>query len=192
MHVFLFFPIHSALPVRLIICDLIIQTMFEEEQKLQSSPIGYFLNFPDDFSPLGQNIFLTTLLSNFRSLCSSLNTIGYTTFHTDKNRQNYSHVLYLSIFMFLHNEYEDKSLWRTWSQEFPELNLLVRPSYIQFWYVGIVLKYLNFVQFSYSLSFTFMRWLCFVFCSWDKNIYLDYLSTYYSTNLPATNFSLQY
>jgi hypothetical protein len=40
---------------------------------------------------------------------------------------------------------EDKRFWTEWQQAFPEFNLLLISSWMSFWFVSVVHKYLNFV-----------------------------------------------
>jgi len=39
---------------------------------------------------------------------------------------------------------EDKRFWTEWHKAFPEFNLLSNSSWMQFWFLNIVHKYLNF------------------------------------------------
>jgi len=59
---------------------------------------------------------------------------------------------------------------------------------MQFWYVTVIPKNLNFATFSNDLLATFMFWFCPAFCSWGVNICLV-LSGFTSrlNSLPATD-----
>ena len=52
-------------------------------------------------------------------------------------------VLYILIFKFLDSNLEYKSFCTEWQQAFPDLNLLLISSGIEFWSVKVVPKYLN-------------------------------------------------
>jgi hypothetical protein len=56
-------------------------------------------------------------------------------------------VLYILIVKFLESKWEDKILWTDWPQAFPEFNLLLISLWMQFWFVTVILKYLNFAAF---------------------------------------------
>jgi hypothetical protein len=46
--------------------------------------------------------------------------------------------LYILIFKYLERRQEDKRLWTEWYQEFPEFNLLLISSWMQFWFVAVL------------------------------------------------------
>ena len=52
-------------------------------------------------------------------------------------------VLYIFIFKVLDSNLEDKRFCAEWQQAFPDLNLLLISSAIEFWFVEVVPKYLN-------------------------------------------------
>jgi hypothetical protein len=54
---------------------------------------------------------------------------------------------------------EDRRFWSERQQEFPEFNLFSIPSWMQFWFVTFVPKYLNFATFSNDLflDYDFVR-----------------------------------
>jgi hypothetical protein len=60
-------------------------------------------------------------------------------------------VLYILIFTFLDSRREDKSFWTAWQQAFPEYRLFLISSWMQFWSLNAVPKYLNFATFSKDL-----------------------------------------
>jgi hypothetical protein len=71
-----------------------------------------FLQSPVPSSVFGPNILLSTLFSNIRCLCSSLNV-------RDQVSDLYKTtgkiiLLYFLIFMFLDSRLEDKRLWTEW------------------------------------------------------------------------------
>jgi len=55
------------------------------------------------------------------------------------------------IFKFLENRWEDKTLWTEWEQESHILNLLCIYLSMQFWFITVITKYLNFATFSMDL-----------------------------------------
>jgi hypothetical protein len=69
-------------------------------------------------------------------------------------------VLYILTFTFLDSRRDDKRLWIEWQQAFPEFSLLLIASWIQFWSVSVVPRYLNFATLSKDLFPIFMPCLC--------------------------------
>jgi glucose-6-phosphate-specific signal transduction histidine kinase len=65
--------------------------------------------------------------------------------------------LYILIYMFLA---EDKRFWTEWQQALPEFSLLLISSWIKFWSVTLVSKYLNCVTFWKRLLPIFMSLFC--------------------------------
>ena len=65
-------PIHTTCPAHLVVLDFITRTILGEDYALLSSSLCSFLCSPVTSTHLGPNILLNTLLSNTRSLCSSL------------------------------------------------------------------------------------------------------------------------
>jgi hypothetical protein len=65
--------IRALLPANLIILDFITRIIFGEKYRSLNTSLCSFLYSPFTSSHLGPNIFLNNLLSNNRSLCSSLN-----------------------------------------------------------------------------------------------------------------------
>ena len=47
------------------------------------------------------------------------------------------------MFKFLDRKLEDKRFCTEWQQTFPDFNLLLISSWIEFWFVQVVPKYLN-------------------------------------------------
>jgi hypothetical protein len=56
-------------------------------------------------------------------------------------------VVYNLTFTFLDSRRDDKRLWTEWYQAFPEFSLLLISSWIQFWSVSVVPRYLNFLSY---------------------------------------------
>jgi hypothetical protein len=80
-------------------------------------------------------------------------------------RQNYSFV-YLK-FWFFDMRREDKRLWIEWQQPFPELILLLISSWMTFWFVSVIPKYLNFATFSNDSLAILIFWFCPEFWWWE-------------------------
>jgi hypothetical protein len=77
-------------------------------------------------------------------------------------------VLCILIFKFLGSNLEDKRFCIEWWRAFRNLNLLLISSWIEFWSVNVVPRYLN----SIELLSTFIPWLRPAFWSRDITIYL--------------------
>jgi hypothetical protein len=110
------------------------------------------------FCLFGPNILFSVLFSKSLSLCSSLNV-----------RDQFSHpykttgkfiVLHFPVFIFLDSRREDKRFWTELYQALSEFNLLLISSWIRFWFVTVVPKYLNCSTFSKDLLSIFMSWIC--------------------------------
>jgi hypothetical protein len=69
-------------------------------------------------------------------------------------------VLYILTFTFLDSGREDKRQWTEWYQAFPKFILLLISSFMQYWSVSVVPKYLNFARHSNDLFAIFMLCLC--------------------------------
>jgi hypothetical protein len=80
-------------------------------------------------------------------------------------------VLYILIFMFLDSRQEEKRFRSEWWQALPEFKFLLISSWIKFWFVTVVPKYLNCVTFTNDLLAIFMSWLCPEFWWRGTNIY---------------------
>ena len=107
--------------------------------KSLSSSLCNFLQSPLTLSLSEQNIFLSTLFLNILSLySSSIVRNGFS--HPCKMIQKII-VLYILIFTFFDNIWEDKRFWTKWIKAFPELNLLLVSSWTQFWFVKVVHRY---------------------------------------------------
>ena len=81
--------------------------------------------------------FVWKISPNTFSLCSSLNARGQVSVTQNNNRQNYSSVIL--IFIFLDSKQEDKRFWIKLQQAFFS-------SWMQFWLVIVVPRYLNLVN----------------------------------------------
>jgi len=69
------------------------------------------------------------------------------------NRQNYSSI-HILICIFLDSNLEDKRFCTEWQQAFPDIDLLLISSAIEFWFVKVFPKYLN----SSTLSKVLKKW----------------------------------
>jgi hypothetical protein len=52
-------------------------------------------------------------------------------------------VLYILSFIFLYSQMEDKRFYTYWWHAFPDFNLHLVSSWIEFWFVMVVPKHLN-------------------------------------------------
>jgi hypothetical protein len=116
-----------------------------EEYKLRSSSLWTFLHSPITSSLFSPSILLSTLplkhpqpvLLRYRRRPTCTPIQNY--------RQNYS--LCILMFMFFGSRREDRRFWTEWLQALPELSPLMY-SWIKFWFVTAVPKYLNCTTFS--------------------------------------------
>ena len=117
----------------------------------------FSLHSPVTPSLLGPNILLSSLFLNTVSLRSSLNAsdqVSHPYKTTDKTT-----VLYTSMFKFLNSKLEDKRSCSEWQQAFPDFNLLLLSSWIEFWFIKVFPKYLISSTLSKEWLSIFMLWL---------------------------------
>jgi hypothetical protein len=79
--------------------------------------------------------------------------------------------LYILIFIFLDRNLENKIFWAEWKQAFPDTNVLLISSSIEFWSVEVFHKCLNSYALSKVLLSNFICWLRPAFWSWDVTVY---------------------
>jgi len=125
--------------------------------------------FPVTSSLLGPNILLNTMFSNTLSFLSSRNVSNK--FHTHTKQQE-KLVPYILIFKFLDSNLEDKRFCTKWQQAFPDFNLHLISSAVEFWFVKVVPKYLNSSTLSKIILSILTLWIRPAFWSWDMTMYL--------------------
>ena len=65
-----------------------------------------------------------------------------------------------------------------WLCAFPKSNMVLISSWMQFWYVSVVPKYVDFAKFVMDVLATFVLWLCSTFYWWYLSIY--FLSIFFT------------
>jgi hypothetical protein len=124
-----------------------------------------------------QNIHLSTFFSNTLRLCSSLSVRDHVSHRYRKTSELI--VLYTQILMFLDSRQQNKRFRTEWYQALPEFCLHSISSWMKFWFVTIVPKYLNCDTFPNDLFVIFMSRFRPTFWWRDSNIYLVF-STFIS------------
>ena len=113
--------------------DLITRTIFGEVYRSLSSSLCSLPHSPVTLSLLGPNIFLSTLFSNNLSLSFSLIESDQVS-HPYKTTDKIIFQCFL-FFIFFDSKLEDNRFCTEWQQAFPDLNLLLTYSWMQFWSV---------------------------------------------------------
>jgi len=161
-------PICTACPAHPILLGLVTWIIFGEEYRSLSSSFCSFNHSPVTSSSSGPNILLTTPFSNTLSLHSSPNFSGQVS-HPNKTTGKIVVMYNLYIFGWLTGR--PKILHPTIAR-IPDFDLLLLSSWIEFWFIRFVLKYLNCSTLSKELLSTFIVWLCPAFWSWNMTTYL--------------------
>ena len=170
LHTPLLSPTRATWPALHILLDFITRTILGEEYRSLSSSLGSFLHSLVTSSPLGPNILVNTLFSNTLSLHFSVNL-------SDQVSRPYKTtgkiiVIYISVFKSVDSKLEDKRLCTEWQQAFPDFNLLLISSWIEFWFFKVVPKYLNSSTLPNELLSIFILWLRPAFWSRDLTMFL--------------------
>ena len=135
-----------------------ITRIFGEKYKAWNSSLCTLLNSSVTSSFLGPNTLLSTLFSNTFSLCSYLNVSDQVS-HPYKITHKVI-VLYILIFKFLDSKLEDKRFCTDWQQALPDVYLFLISSWIAFWFVRVVPKYVKSFTVPKNLLLIFMLRLC--------------------------------
>ena len=82
-------------------------------------------------------------------------------------------VLCILIFTFLGRNLQSTWFWTKWQQAFPKCTLLLLISFwMQFRYVRVIHKYLNFFHtFTGFVTCVYVLWFCAACCWWNRNIF---------------------
>jgi hypothetical protein len=134
-------PIRATCPAHFILLDLITRKILGKECRSLISSLCSFLHSFVTSSLLCPNILLYTLFSNILSLIFSLNVSDQVS-HPYKTTVKII-VLYILTFRFFDNTLEDKRFCTECLQAFPDFNRLLISSWIEFWFVKVVPKYLS-------------------------------------------------
>ena len=169
--------------------------------QILSSSLFSFLHSSVTSSLLGQNILLIALFSNTLSRLTSPNVSDQVS-HPYKTTDKLI-VVYTLIIKFLDSRLEDKIFRIEWQQAFPNFNLQLISSWIEFWFVKIVPKYVKSSTLSNELLSIFILWPAQQTSYWEADSFLIeklpafyrilifitvYTRKYYSTRCPSSVF----
>jgi len=136
-----FLPLHVTCPAHPILFYLITRIIFgAQELPLSSSLCSLFHNSVTSLL-LGPNILLNTLISNALNLRSSLN-VSHQALHLYKTTGKIIFLRFLH-FSLLGSKLEDKRFCTERKQAFSDFNQLLISSWMEYWFVTVVPKYLN-------------------------------------------------
>jgi hypothetical protein len=140
-------PVHTSPPPqalhaqRISFFSILSAARYWVRSRDHSAPHYVIFSISVTSSLLGQNILLNTPVSNTLSPRSSLDVCDQVS-HPYRTTRKIT-VLYILIFKFSDSKLEDKRFSVQWKQAFPKFNLLLTSSWIEFWFVKVVPKYLN-------------------------------------------------
>ena len=132
-------PKRATCPAHLILPDWTTRVTFSKEWRTYSFSWCSLLHSPVT-SSLSGPIFSSAPYSQTPSVYV-LPLVWETKPHTDTT-QHAKLVLYILIFIFLDSELKNERFCTEWQQAFPDFNLLLISSWVEFWFVGVVPQYL--------------------------------------------------
>ena len=151
----------------------------EEYRSLGSSTPKLFHSLVISFH-LDPNI-LPNTLSNTLSLRSSLNVSDHVSHSYEATGKII--VLFITIFKFLDSKPEDKIFCTEWCQVLilSDFNMLLIPSWTEFWFVEVVHTYLNFLPFQRTIiNLHTVTSSCFLMSRYDHMFsYINFQSPYW-------------
>jgi len=170
------------------------------EVQIFSPSLCSFLHSPVTSFLLGPNILLSALFSNTVTWLTSPNVSDQVS-HPYKTTGKVI-VVYTLIFKFLDSKLEDKIFRIEWYQTFPDFNLQLISSWIEFWFFKVVPKYLKSSTFSNELLSICILWPAQQTSYWEADsslieklpafygilIFITVYTRKYSTRFPSTLF----
>ena len=139
LYALLLSPMRVICPAPLILLDLITRVIFGEACRSLSSSLCSLHHFPATSPLLRTNILLSNLFSPILSLHSSLNVSDQVS-HPYKTRDKIIYA-YILIFIYLDCKLEDTRIFSEAEQAFPDCNLLLISSWMEFWFVTVIPRY---------------------------------------------------